>query len=53
MIRSCMWTALGPLLLTACSTDPICLPGGIAAVSVHALSAAEAKLTAQEMRGLP
>lgn len=42
MIRSCVWTALSPLLLTACSDDPICLPGALAAVSVHALSAAEA-----------
>jgi hypothetical protein len=30
------------LLLTACGEDPICLPDALAAVSVHALSAAEA-----------
>ena len=41
-MRSCVWAALSPLLLTACSEDAICLPGALAAVSVHALSAAEA-----------
>jgi hypothetical protein len=42
MIQACVWLALGPLLLTACGEDALCLPGALAAVSVHALSAAEA-----------
>ena len=42
MIRTCVWLALSPLLLTACGEDAICLPGELAAVSVHALSAVEA-----------
>ena len=41
MIRACGWAALSLLLLTGCGEDALCLPGALAAVSVHALSAAE------------
>ena len=41
MARLCVWAALTPLLIVACADDAICLPEGFAAVSVHALSAAD------------
>jgi hypothetical protein len=43
MTRSWMWVALIPLLLVACDDGAGvgCLPAGVAAISVHALSAAD------------
>jgi hypothetical protein len=42
MARSSVWAALSPLLIVACGEDATCLPGAFPAVSVHALSAADA-----------
>jgi hypothetical protein len=39
LIRACAWSLLSPLFLGGCGEDAVCLPG-VAAVSVHALSAA-------------
>ena len=43
MARPWMWIALTPLLLAGCDDGPSaeCLPAGVAAISVHALSAAD------------
>ena len=41
MSRSCVWVALTPLLIVACDDDAMCLPEEFAAMSVHALSAAD------------
>ena len=42
MTKSRAWSALAVLLLAGCGEDVNCLQGIFAAVSVHALSAAEA-----------
>jgi hypothetical protein len=43
MGRHMMWSTLGSLLLGACGggLDPACPPGSVAAISVHAQSAAD------------
>jgi hypothetical protein len=41
MVRSCVWAALTPFLIVACDDPAICLPEAFAAVTVHALSAAD------------
>jgi hypothetical protein len=39
MIRGSAWALLSLLCLAGCGEDAVCLPEGVAAVSVHALSA--------------
>jgi hypothetical protein len=41
MVRTCVWAALPPFLIVACDDPAICLPEEFAAVTVHALSAAD------------
>jgi hypothetical protein len=41
MMRSRVWAALAPFLIVACDDPAICLPEEFAAVTVHALSAAD------------
>jgi hypothetical protein len=40
MIRACAWSLLTFLFLGGCGEDAVCPPGVLAAVSVHALTAA-------------
>ena len=42
MGRTYLWLALSPFLFAACGEDITCPPGSFAAVSVHALSVADA-----------